>query len=118
MFLSQGGDAGRKPDVVFFTGFLRSAWECFPARVLPAFPGVVPMETKLREVTPYPFGRWFGKGNPNPFANYFGKLVLLGHPAAEFFEDLLNGKFPVEIAFGKIDVRLNRVRSWEFGVRS
>src|SRR5439155_18693230 len=79
---------------------------------------VVPMETKLGEVGAYSSGGRFGKGDPAPFANHFGKLVLLGHPTAEFFEYLFNGKFPVEFAFGKIDVRLNRVRSWEFGVRS
>ena len=86
MFLAQGGDAGRKPDVVFFAGFLRSAWECFSARVLPAFAGVVPMETNLLKVSAYALGGWFGKGNPDPFSNYFGKVVLRGKPAFKFLQ--------------------------------
>ena len=90
MFLAKCGDAGRKPDVVFFTGFLRSAWEGFPARVLPAFTGVVPMETKLREVSAHAFGGRFGKGNPDPFSNYFGMCVLGGKPAFEFLQYFFN----------------------------
>jgi len=65
------------------------------------------MKTKLREIGAYSFRGRFGKGDPDPFVNYFGKIVLLGHPAAKFFEDLFNGKFAVEIAFGKIDVRFD-----------
>ena len=33
----------------------------------------------------------FGKGDPNPFANYFGQFVLGRIPTAKFFEDFLNG---------------------------
>src|SRR5205823_5717011 len=105
-----GGGGGGKPDGIFLAGFLLAARKRLAARVLPAFAGIVPMETKLRKIGAYSFGGRFGKGDPDPFANYFGKLVLLGHPAAEFFEDLFNRKFPVEIAFGKIDVRFDVAR--------
>src|SRR5438045_8823747 len=38
---------GGEKDVVLVPGFLRSAREGFAARVLPAFAGVVPMETTV-----------------------------------------------------------------------
>ena len=71
---------------------------------VPAFADVVPVEAKLRELGVYALKGRFGKRNPNPFANYFGEFELLGHPTFQFFEDLLDGEFPVEIAFRKIHI--------------
>ena len=109
----------RKPDFVLLAGFLRSARERLPARVLPAFAGVVPMETKLAKVGAYAFNRRFREGNPNPFANYFGKGVLGRHPAAERFEDFFNRQFSVVVAFRKIHIRFCgflRGRSFRTGI--
>ena len=103
--LVQGGGGGRKPNPIFFAGFFLSPGKGFAARVLPAFAGVVPMETKLREVGADAFNRGFREGNPNPFANYFGKGVLVRQPAAEHFEDFFNRQFSVVVAFRKIHVR-------------
>jgi hypothetical protein len=101
-FLTQGCDGTGEPDFILLLWLLLAPWECLSARVLPAFAGVVPMETKLRKVGAYGLGGLFGKGDPDPLANYFGQFVLFGHPAAEFFEDFFDGQFPVEIALGKI----------------
>ena len=119
--LAQGFGGTRKPDIVFLFGFVLPAWEGLTARVLPAFAGVVPMETKLREIGADALKGLLGEGDPDPFAHYFGKLELGRHPPAEFFEDFFNREFSIEIAFGKIDVRLYAfagVRSLEFGVRA
>ena len=80
---SRGGLCGGHIDGVFGAGLLRSAGQGLPARVLPTLPDVVPVKAKLAKLGAYALGGWFGKGNPDPFANDFGKLVLGGHPAFE-----------------------------------
>ncbi len=114
------GRRAREPNFILLLWLVLAARKGLTARVLPAFAGVVPMKTKLREIGADGFGWLFGKCNPYPFANYFGQLVLGRHPAAEFFEDFFNGEFAVEVAFGEVDVRPNASSGtgrWEIGVR-
>jgi hypothetical protein len=96
-----GGEAA----AVFLAGvFMAALGGELAARVLPAFAGVVPMETELRELAANLFGGLLGERNPNPLAYNFGQVVLGGHPTAEKVKHLVGRQGAVRLALGEVHI--------------
>src|SRR5437667_266182 len=72
------------------------------ARVLPCLALAVPMKAKLRKLGANLRGRCLGEFNPDPLANYFGKLELAGHGSLEQLQHAGGRQKPIGFTFREV----------------
>ena len=101
-----GFKIGGEVAAVFLAGVCAAAFGSeLAARVLPAFAGVVPMETELRELAPDLLGGLLGERDPDPLADNLGQIVLGRHPTPEQVQNAVGRKRAVFLALLVVHIR-------------
>ena len=75
------------------------------AGVLPALPGIIPVEANLGEASADSLGGLLGEGDPNPLADNLGEIVGRRIPPLKVREHLGHGQSAAALALGVVDVR-------------